>query len=66
MKRGSHSLLFQALFLATGLPSVLMLIRRAVECRAFVLERILVGLRWHSEQAVVSLGFPTSVQEKKS
>ena len=51
--------------MATGLPSLLMLIRRAaafakmrtkcfpldvsVECRAFVSERILVGLRWHSE-----------------
>ena len=60
--------------MATGLPSVLMLMRRAasslredeshfplnarVECRAFVSERILVGLRWHPEKAAVFLGFP--------
>ena len=25
-----------------------------VECRAFVSERILVGLRWHAEKAAVS------------
>ena len=31
-----------------------------VECRAFVSERILVGLRWHAEQAAVFLGFPMS------
>ena len=54
--------------MATGLPSVLMLMRRAaafdeahfplnarVECRAFVSERILVGLRWHAEKAAVVL-----------
>ena len=29
-----------------------------VECRAFVSERILVGLRWHPEKAAVFLGFP--------
>ena len=29
-----------------------------VECRAFVSERILVGLRWHTEKAAVFLGFP--------
>ena len=29
-----------------------------VECRAFVSERILVGLRWHAENAAVFLGFP--------
>ena len=29
-----------------------------VECRAFVSERILVGLRWHAEKAAVFLGFP--------
>src|SRR6056300_256162 len=29
-----------------------------VECRAFVLERILVGLRWHAEKAAVFWGPP--------
>ena len=67
--------------MATGLPSVLMLMRRAaafakmsptfpvnarVECRAFVSERILVGLRWHAEKAAVFLGFPMSLDEKKT
>ena len=68
--------------MATGLSSVLMLIRRAaafakmrptfpvqcnatVERRAFVLERILVGLRC-SEEAVVIIGFPMSLKEKKT
>ena len=32
-----------------------------VECRAFVSERILVGLRWHAEKAAVFLGFPMSL-----
>ena len=32
-----------------------------VECRAFVSERILVGLRWHPEKAAVFLGFPMSL-----
>ena len=32
-----------------------------VECRAFVSERILVGLRWHAEKAAVFLGFPMSM-----
>ena len=32
-----------------------------VECRAFVSERILVGLRWHTEKAAVFLGFPMSL-----
>ena len=36
-----------------------------VECRAFESERILVGLRWHAEEAVVFLGFPMSLEEKK-
>ena len=27
-----------------------------VECRAFVSERIIVGLRWHAEEAAVFLG----------
>ena len=31
------------------------------ECRAFVSERILVGLGWHAEEAVVFLGFPMSL-----
>ena len=30
-----------------------------VECRALISERILVGLRWYSEKAVVRLGFPS-------
>ena len=34
-----------------------------VECRAFVSERILVGLRWHAEKAAVFLGFPMSLWE---
>jgi len=37
-----------------------------VECRAFVSERILVGLRWHTEEAVVFLSSPTSLEEKKT
>ena len=37
-----------------------------VECRAFVSERILVGLRWHAEKAAVFLGFPMSLWEKKT
>ena len=37
-----------------------------VECRAFVSERILVGLRWHAEKAAVFLGFPMSLYEKKT
>ena len=32
-----------------------------VECRAFVSERILVGLRWHPEKAAVFNGFPMSL-----
>ena len=37
-----------------------------VECRAFVSERILVGLRWHAEGAVVVfLGIPMSLKDKK-
>ena len=32
-----------------------------VECRAFVSDRILVGLRWHAEKAAVFLGFPMSL-----
>ena len=32
-----------------------------VEYRAFVSERILVGLRWHTEKAAVFLGFPMSL-----
>ena len=32
-----------------------------VECRAFVSERILVGLRWHPGKAAVFLGFPMSL-----
>ena len=32
-----------------------------VECRAFVSERILVGLRWHTDKAAVFLGFPMSL-----
>ena len=32
-----------------------------VEYRAFVKERILVGLRWHPEKAAVFLGFPMSL-----
>ena len=31
-----------------------------VECRAFVSERILVGLRWHADEVVVFLDFPMS------
>ena len=37
-----------------------------VECRAVASERILVGLRWHAEEAVVFLGFPISLKEKKT
>ena len=33
-----------------------------VECRAFVSERILVGLRWHAEEAVVFIAFPMSLK----
>ena len=36
-----------------------------VECRAFVLERILVGLRWHAEEVVVFLDFPMAVEERR-
>ena len=32
-----------------------------VECRAFVSERILVGLRWHAEKAAVFPSFPMSL-----
>ena len=32
-----------------------------VECRAFVSERTLVGLRWHAEKVAVFLGFPMSL-----
>ena len=28
-----------------------------VECRSVISERLLVGLRWHAEEAVVFLGF---------
>ena len=35
-------------------------INTRVECRAFVLERILVGLRWHAEEAAVQNSFATS------
>ena len=38
-------------------------INTTVECRAFVSERILVGLRWHAEEAAVLLGFSMSVKE---
>ena len=31
------------------------------QCRAFASERILIGLRWHDEEAVVFLGFPMSL-----
>ena len=34
-----------------------------LECRACVSERILVGLRWHAEEAVVFLGFPMRLKE---
>ena len=37
-----------------------------VECRAFVFERILVGLRWHAEKAAVFLGFPMNLNEKNT
>ena len=37
-----------------------------VECRAFVPERFLVGLHWHSEEAVAFLGFPISLKEEKT
>ena len=37
-----------------------------VECRAFVSERILVGLHWHAKEAVAFLGFPMSLEEKKT
>ena len=37
-----------------------------VQCRAFVLERILVSLCWHAEEATVYLGFPMSLEEKKT
>ena len=61
--------------MAIGLPLVLMLMQGSglredethfplnarVECRAFVLERILVGLRWHAEEAAVFLGFPITL-----
>ena len=33
----------------------------SVECRAFVSERILVGLRWHTEKATVFLSFSMSL-----
>ena len=36
-----------------------------VECRAFESERILFGLRWHAEEAVVFLGFPMSLTAGK-
>ena len=36
-------------------------LKARVECRAFVSERILVGLRWHAEKAAVFLGFPMSL-----
>ena len=66
--------------MATGLPSVLIdaqgsgfredethfPLNARVECRAFVSERILVGLRWHAEEAVVFLGFTMSLEEKKT
>ena len=32
-----------------------------VECRAFVSEKVLVGLRWHAQKAAVFLGFLTSL-----
>ena len=34
-----------------------------VECRAFVSKRILVGLRWHAEEAAVFLGLPMSLEK---
>jgi hypothetical protein len=37
-----------------------------VACRAFVSERILVGLRWHAEEAVVFLGFPMRLKKEKT
>ena len=37
-----------------------------VEYRAFVSERIPVGLRWHAGEAVVYLGCPMSLTEKKT
>jgi hypothetical protein len=37
-----------------------------VECRTFVSERILVGLHWHSKEAIVFFGFPMSLNEAKT
>ena len=36
-----------------------------VERRALVSEGILAGLRWHSEEEVVIIGFPMSLKEFK-
>ena len=36
-----------------------------VECRAFVLERILVGLSWQAGKAAVFLGFPMIACRKR-
>ena len=36
-----------------------------VEREAFISGKNLVDLRWHSEEAVVFLGFPMSLKEKK-
>ena len=35
-------------------------------CRLFVSKGMLVGLSWHAEEAVVILGFPMSLKEKKA
>ena len=37
-----------------------------VECRAFISERIMVCLLWHAKEAAVFLGFPMSLEEKKT
>ena len=54
----------------TGFYSAATYCNARVECRAcnsaFVSERILVGLRWYAEKAAVFLGFPMSLEEKKT
>jgi len=41
-------------------------INARVECRAFVSERILVGLRWHVKEALVFVSLLMSPKDKKT